>query len=138
MEKRTLKFVTVENFIHLSGEAGDILFNFRRLIECGIVSCKNIKLIAINYNSIVGITKDAPVKIFLSNGTAVFLDLPAGYFGKGPKHLCKIIKKCFPNLPKHKIDTDILTFQENVELKYSSHDLCVYHFSCNGQYYYSM
>lgn len=137
MEKKNLKFMTVTNFIHLSGASYEIISNFKRLVEGNIISADNVNFMHIEYDTTTGISNESPVKIFFNNSTAIFLELTAGYGGVGPRDLCEVVKLCFPEFDKKKVEEDILTKQDTVDILYVKDTSNSYQFACNGEYYYS-
>lgn len=138
MEQKDLRFIPVQKFIHLEGASYQILSNFKQLVESGFVNLDNIIFLTVKYDTQKGIESDAPVKIFLKDNTAIYLNLTAGYSGSGPTDLCSVIKMCFKDMDKAKISKDILTNRKLVDLTYVKDTENYYQFSCQGEYYYSM
>lgn len=137
MEQKKLSFKSIATLIHLSGASYEILKNFKRLIESNIISPNEVNFMSIHYDTLKGIDNEAPAKIFFNNSVAVFLELTAGYIGKGPRDLCQVISLCFPEFDKKAIEKDILTTQDTVDIIYAKDTLNLYQFACNGEHYYS-
>lgn len=137
MEQKKLKFKSIATLIHLSGTSYEILKNFKQLIESNIISLDNVNFMSIYYDTSKGIDNEAPAKIFFNNGIAVFLDLTAGYHGSGPRDLCTLVQLCFPEFDKDKIEEDILTSQDKVDIHYAKDKTYTCQFTCNNKCYYS-
>lgn len=136
MEKKNMKFVEVTDFIHLGGTSDEIVNNFKRLMESGIIDIDKIKLVTINYTMNVGNVESGPVHIYFSSGVELWLDLTAGYNGIGPSNLCKILKICKVTFK----EDDILSSNSSkVVLRYVLKDNYCYQFKKHdGNYEYTM
>lgn len=138
MENKNLKTISIKTFIHLRGSTDTIFNNFKRLVASQIIFPNKVKLITINYEVMKGINNEAPAKLFFEDGTAVFLDLTAGYSGSGPSTLKEIIQICFPEFSREKLAYDISTPQEIVDIRYVRDFSTAYQFEYEDNYYYAM
>lgn len=137
MDKKNIKFVTVEEDFHIGGSATfEIVEKFKRLIDAGILDPKLAILCTIKYDTTSGNAEKGPVCIYFLNGIRVRLNLTAGYDGTGPKHTCQVLELCGFDFNKD----DILSHQEVVDIKYYKDigDDSVYQFATyDGSYEYS-
>ncbi len=127
--------VSMDVFMHLKGSSYMILDRFKKLVDSKVVDVDDIKLITINYNTSTGDAADAPVRIYLSSGVVIYLNLAAGFNGSGPTDLCAILRLCEIDFNKD----DITSPQEEVNLRYLRPDGILYQFMMHdGTYEYSM
>lgn len=137
MESKNIKFIEVDNLFHLgNASTGEIVQNFKRLMEAGILDKDKAVLCTINYDTRVNDIEIGPVRIYFSDGICVRLNLTAGYGGTGPRDTCRILNLCEFNFD----ESDILSKSETVTLKYykDHHNKNVYQFELpDGSYVYS-
>lgn len=135
-EIKNMRFVDCIDLIHLGGTTDEIVNKFQKLVQCKIIDIKKLKLITIKYDTKTGDVQKAPVRVYLSNGLTIYLNLTAGYGGSGPMALCEILKICEINFNEN----DILSRQDVVELKYNTEpDMCYqFHNISDGTFEYSI
>jgi len=111
--------VMIWNEIHLRGTTHIIYDNFKRLLNTGFLESSMLGLVTISYDVNKNNIESAPVKLYFTDGTAVYLDLTAGYRGTGPNTTCDILSLFnIPNFNKE----DILSHQNIVRLRYELTD----------------
>lgn len=135
MEAKNMKFVKIETVVYLTGTSYDILSKFEAFIKTKMIDVNAIKLITIKYDTELGESEKAPVKIYFSTGLIMHLNLTAGYNGNGPSDLCKVLKLCEIDFE----ESDILSKQKVVDLRYIKDSKNCYQFyNIDGTHEYSM
>jgi len=107
--------IEIRTTIHLSGTTYQIEDNFKRLLESKFIEQEQLGLVTILYKTKYNNIENGPVRLFFTNGTAVYLNLTAGYDGNGPHTTCNILSMF--NIPGFNED-DILLPQEVVNICY--------------------
>lgn len=105
----------IKTTIHLSGTTFQIEDNFNRLYDSKFIDPNKLGLVTIFYNTSRNDIEVGPVKFFFTDGTAIFLNLTAGYGGTGPHTTCDILSKF--NIPEFNKE-DILRKQDIVNIRY--------------------
>jgi len=138
MEKKNIKFITVEQSFHIGGSCTvEIVKRFKRLIDSGIIDISKAILCKIKYALMKNTPEKGPVNIYFLNGIHVRLNLTAGYGGTGPRDTCDILKICGFNFD----EDDILNHQEEVDITYYKDidEDTIYQFAnMDGSYEYSI
>ena len=112
---KSMKFVTVKDFIHLGGTTYEIVAKFKKLIEKEIIDINNVELATIKYDTRISDVETGP--------------------GSGPTDLCTILKICGFKFN----ESDILEKQTEVNLKYIKNPSVCYQFiNYDGSYIYSI
>ena len=135
METKSMKFVSLRDSIHLGGPSYEISETFKRLVQGNVIDVSKIELITVNYNVSQNNLETWPVRIYCSNGLAIYLKLTAGYSGAGPHDLVSVLELCNIKFDKN----DILSNQDVVNLKYVRDTNIVYQFKNSyGEIVYSI
>ena len=106
----------IKTLIHLSGTTFQIEDNFKRLYDSKFIDPAKLGLVTIFYNTSFNDIEVGPVKLFFTDGTAIYLNLTAGYGGTGPHTTCDILSKF--DIPEFNSD-DILKDQDIVNIRYN-------------------
>lgn len=115
MEKKNIKFITIEQDIHIGGSyTSEIVARFKRLINVGVIDTSKALLCTIKYTITENNPETGPVTIYFSNGIRVKLNLTAGYTGEGPRDTCEVLKICGFDFNEN----DILSHNNIVDIKY--------------------
>lgn len=132
---KKVEHVTIDVFIQLKGTSDEIVKRFKKMLDTRAIDVDDIKLITVDYNTSSGDVANAPVRIYLASGIAIYLNLTAGYSGSGPTDLCTILKMCEIDFNENDIKSD----QQEVNLRYIKSDNKLYHFiKHDGTHEYSM
>ena len=115
MEKKNIKFITIEQDIHIGGSStSEIVDRFKRLILADIIDVSKAIFCRIKYDIMGNKVEDGPVNIYFSNGIRVKLNLTAGYTGEGPRDTCEVLKLCGFDFNQD----DIFTHNDVIDIKY--------------------
>ena len=110
-----IKLIGIETIFHIGGPSYDIVSKFKKLVSIGAIDLNKLRIISINYNTTTGDSSKGPVRLYFTDGLAVYLNLTAGYSGSGPTDLCEILNFCKVEFNKD----DITSHQDVVEIKYT-------------------
>lgn len=107
--------ISIKTKIHLGGATYEIFNNFKRLLDLGFIDKGKLGLVTIFYEVSKNNIESAPVKLYFTDGIAIYLNLTAGYGGTGPRTTNDILSLF--NIPNYTAD-DIMLHQNIVNLKY--------------------